>query len=314
MPIKRYTGPSLPLTLDTEGERSTKAQRQEVFLPVFGFVWLYPEEIAIVDHPAFQRLSKINQLGQANLVFRGATHKRFEHVLGVVHIAQRMIAAVNFNMQKAEAKGRTGLSAQLTDDEQRFIRLGALLHDIGHIAAGHTLEDELELIGKHDADKRLNLIFSKDEWDSAEDVIVQPLGQIIDKLYKKYLPSKLGKKLSASEVVRLLIRKPASPDDYQDLQQVIETSDEIRYHVCANMIGNTICADLLDYLHRDWYHVGKPRNIEDRIFQYMEIRRTGSSNIKPAAHHEDRFVIVLGEDTKIRTDGVTAILGLLEWR
>ena len=57
---------------------SRKADRQEIFLPVSGFVWLHPEEISVVNHPAFQRLGRIYQLGQSYVVFRGATHKRLE--------------------------------------------------------------------------------------------------------------------------------------------------------------------------------------------------------------------------------------------
>jgi hypothetical protein len=75
--------------------------------------------------------------------------------------------------------------------------------------------------------------------------------------------------------------------------------------MCRDIVGNTICADLLDYLHRDWYHIGKPRQFDERILQYMEIRRSG--NI-------DHFVISLGRRPKIRTDAVSAILGLLESR
>jgi hypothetical protein len=49
---------------------SSKAERQEMFLPVSGFVWFYPEEIHVINHHTFQRLSRINQLGHAYLVFR----------------------------------------------------------------------------------------------------------------------------------------------------------------------------------------------------------------------------------------------------
>jgi hypothetical protein len=153
-----HSGVSVQKVSSPTDRFSTKADRQEFFLPVTGFVWFYPEEVEVINHPAFQRLGRINQLGQAHLVFRGATHKRIEHVLGAVGVVQRMISAVQFNAEKSRAKGRAGFSAHLTPQEQRFIRLGTLLHDIGHLAAGHTLEDELELIGKHDADERLDLI------------------------------------------------------------------------------------------------------------------------------------------------------------
>lgn len=82
------------------GRSSRKADRHEFFLPISGFVWLFPEEVSIVNHPAFQRLGRIYQLGQAYVVFRGATHKRMEHVLGALNVVQRMIAAVQTNSDK----------------------------------------------------------------------------------------------------------------------------------------------------------------------------------------------------------------------
>jgi hypothetical protein len=133
--------------IQLKSRKSRKAERQEFFLPVTGFVWFYPEEVKIINHPAFQRLGKINQLGQANLVFRGGTHKRMEHVLGAVHTVQKMISAVNFNIEKAQCAldpsanlpplDEETENSALSDCEQRFVRLGALLHDIGHIAAGY---------------------------------------------------------------------------------------------------------------------------------------------------------------------------------
>ena len=126
--------------------RSTKTgkhERQGFFIPVSDFVWLYPEEVEVVNHPSFQRLAKVNQLGQTYLVYRGATHKRFEHVLGTVHVIQRMMEAVEHNRNKVIDRNEA-VTEPLSDFEKRFIRLGALLHDIGHIAAGHTVEDELE--------------------------------------------------------------------------------------------------------------------------------------------------------------------------
>lgn len=303
-------------------QASTKAERQEFFLPVTGFAWFYPEEVEVINHPAFQRLGRVNQLGQADLVFRGGTHKRIEHVLGTVSIVQRMISAVEMNAEKSKVKGRSGLSASLNDSEQRFLRLGALLHDIGHLAAGHTLEDELGLIGKHDSDDRLDLIFEKKDWDCSPDINIKSLQEVIDFEFKKYLPDTLAaQNITAANIVRLLIRKRPEngTDRYQDIQDILDKSSDIRYHVCSNMIGNTVCADLLDYIYRDWYHVGGPRPHEDRIFQYMEIRRPGSEiavglEADPSPSPKDRFVISLGEKTKIRTDGVSAILGLLEWR
>lgn len=319
---------------------SAPFDQQEFFLPITGFARFYPEEVAVIDHPAFQRLGRINQLGQAHLVFRGGTHKRIEHVLGAVEVVETMIAAVNFNVKKAQigaspadlrrkparhvrraTNSRARYCVPLNEWEQRFIRLGALLHDIGHVAAGHTLEDELGLIGKHDADSRLDAVFERSEWDPALGSPKGSLKDLVNNEFEIYVPPELkAAGLSATDIVRLLIRKPPTVgvDKYGRSQKILEESTEIRFHVCANMVGNTVCADLLDYLYRDWYHVGKPRDPDNRIFQYMEIRRSSDpGDLLPTplqAHVDDRFVIALGEQTKIRTDGVSAILGLLEWR
>jgi HD superfamily phosphohydrolase len=306
---------------DSKGQarkRTTKASRQEFFIPVTGFVWLYPEEVEVVNHPTFQRLGRIYQLGQTYLVYRGATHKRLEHTLGALHVVQRMIEAVRHTSEKAEHQGDP-CGATLNDEEERFIRLGALLHDIGHVAAGHTVEDELCLMGKHDQDGRLDLLFvdGSRTWVDAKD---RTLGEVIDSEFAIYVPRDLVKSgVAASEIVRLLIRKPPRDDEadsHREAFSLLKQSHSLRLNICRDMIGNTICADLLDYLHRDWYHVGKPRPFDERILQYMEIRTNrGDREVgSPEPRADDRFVISLGRRPKIRTDAVSAILELLEWR
>ncbi|QNA84939.1 hypothetical protein G4G27_13740 [Sphingomonas sp. So64.6b] len=311
---------------------STKAERQEFFLPVNGFVWFYPEEVAVIDHPAFQRLSKINQLGQAHYVYRGATHKRIEHVMGAVGVVQKMISAVAINAEKARVRQEADRRAPLNTSEERFVRLGALLHDIGHLASGHTLEDELNLFDKHDEDERLSLVFGEVNWNTGDQT--ERLASVIDRNFANYVPDDLKTQgVTPSEIVRLLIRKKPKnsigkydplKDSYLKQQKILEGSRSIRLDVCTNMIGNTICADLLDYIYRDWYHVGKMLVSEDRIFQYMEIRNLEPVNLhdevpeESRRDHKDVFVLALGTNVgpsaKIRTDGISAILGLLERR
>ncbi len=178
---------------DNTNRTSRKADRQEIFLPVSGFVWLHPEEISVVNHPAFQRLGRIYQLGQSYVVFRGATHKRLEHVIGALHVVQRMISAVETNSEKL--RGEPHWAPALSESELRFVRLGTLLHDIGHIAAGHTVEDELELVSKHDGDKRLDLVFNGSQWRNRDGLT---LGELVDGTYEQYVPADLrgGNRLS----------------------------------------------------------------------------------------------------------------------
>jgi HD superfamily phosphohydrolase len=136
---------------------------QELFLPIHGHVSLRPQEIAIIDHPAFQRLRRVRQLGFAHCVFPGAVHTRFEHSIGAVHVAQTIVRHVNENFEFSSSQTGAGewrianINSEVTD----LIRLGALLHDIGHLPFGHTLEDELHHLRSHDGPERLLLIGNK---------------------------------------------------------------------------------------------------------------------------------------------------------
>jgi len=133
---------------------------QELFVPVHGHILLYPQEVAIIDHPSFQRLRRVRQLGMAHMVFPGATHTRFEHSVGAVHVAQLIVNHVNHNYRKRNLKNDSGPWSYggINLSSARFIRLGALLHDIGHLPFGHTLEDELHHLKPHDKNERLDLV------------------------------------------------------------------------------------------------------------------------------------------------------------
>ncbi len=273
----------------------------ETFLPIHGFVWFSKEEWTIIDHPAFQRLGRIHQLGQAHLLFRGATHMRFEHVLGSVHVAQKIIDAISSNYTKHKRLADMGdlckWSQPFSPIEQAFIRLSTLLHDIGHIVAGHTLEDELHLLPNHDKIHRLKLVFDRKMWPGYESPGDGPtMRELVDRLYKGYL---IDADISASELVFQIIAK--------DAEKTTKVPSNLRIEACRDVVGNTICADFLDYLYRDWHHIGKTKECDHRIFQYMEIRED------PKKGHAE-FVISLGESQRLRTDAITAIVNLLESR
>ncbi len=94
---------------------------------IHGFIYRDESEQAIIDTPIFQRLRRIKQLALATLVYPGAQHTRFDHSLGVFHVAATMADRV-----------------RLDDSEKRLIRLTALLHDIGHGPLSHVSESILE--------------------------------------------------------------------------------------------------------------------------------------------------------------------------
>jgi len=95
--------------------------------PVHNFVELRDKEVKLLGTPLVQRLRGIRQLALANLVYPGALHTRFDHSLGVCHVAGLM----------AEQIG-------LSSDEVRLVRLSALLHDVGHGPFSHVSEIALQ--------------------------------------------------------------------------------------------------------------------------------------------------------------------------
>ena len=110
--------------------------------PVWNTIRMDAVAVAIMDTAAFQRLRYIRQLGLAHLVYPGATHTRFDHALGVYHLAVRALAILEAG---PPVPGRVWRDA-------RLIPYAALLHDIGHYAFSHALE-ELEperIAGDHE--------------------------------------------------------------------------------------------------------------------------------------------------------------------
>ena len=99
--------------------------------PVWNTIRLDPVAAAIIDTPAFQRLRYIRQLGLAHLVYPGATHTRFDHALGVYHLAVRAIRTLEAGSQVPPEVW----------EGVRLIPYAALLHDIGHYPFSHALEE-----------------------------------------------------------------------------------------------------------------------------------------------------------------------------
>lgn len=109
-----------------------KNKKKLVNDPVYGFIAI-PDDLIfdIIQHPYFQRLRRISQLGLTNLVYPGALHTRFHHVLGAMHL---MNTAINTIRRKGH---------EITSEEKRGALIAILLHDIGHGPFSHTLEHDI---------------------------------------------------------------------------------------------------------------------------------------------------------------------------
>ncbi len=100
--------------------------------PVHGFIKI-PFEILfdVIEHPYFQRLRRIGQTGLLNLIFPGATHTRFHHAIGAMHL---MFTA----LETLKLKG-----VKISKEEEQAAMLAILMHDIGHGPFSHALENML---------------------------------------------------------------------------------------------------------------------------------------------------------------------------
>ena len=100
--------------------------------PVFGFIKIKRGLLYdIVQHPFFQRLNRINQLGLASVVYPGARHTRFQHSLGALHLMTEAI------------KSLTEKGVYIFDSEAEAVQAAILMHDIGHGPFSHVLENTL---------------------------------------------------------------------------------------------------------------------------------------------------------------------------
>ena len=113
--------------------------------PIYGFISI-PNELIydLIQHPHFQRLRRISQMGLSYLVYPGANHTRFHHALGCMHIMQKAVEVLRFK----------GIS--ISAEEENALYIAILLHDIGHGPFSHAMEKSIVEDVNHEA---ISLLF-----------------------------------------------------------------------------------------------------------------------------------------------------------
>ena len=113
--------------------RAINANKTKILYdPIYGFTNISNALIFdLIEHPYFQRLRRISQLGLTYLVYPGAYHTRFHHALGAMHLMQRAISTLR-------SKGH-----EITSEEQQAVLIAILLHDVGHGPFSHALEHSI---------------------------------------------------------------------------------------------------------------------------------------------------------------------------
>jgi len=209
-----------PKYLTPEGENEPKCR---VRCPVHGFIHFSANERKVIDHRLFSRLRYIKQLALTDFLYPGASHSRFEHSLGVMHLATRIFdrLAERHGSQIEEVVGRV---AEFKEDTlakaRQVLRLAALLHDVGHAPFSHAAEKVIHKDGGHE-ELSIDVV-------SNEDL----LGGKIDKLFFRGCAKKAGE----------IIKGP--PKLAPQLQ------------VLNDIVSGQIDADRTDYLLRDSLHCG----------------------------------------------------------
>lgn len=200
----------------------------EIRCPVYGFVELSDWEWQIISQPAYQRLRRIRQLAWTDYVFPGAMHTRFEHSLGVMHMATMLYEGI-------AKRSRDILQSDLgyNDDgikrHRTLVRLAALLHDVGHSPFSHAAEDLFPLVDAPSSAER----FKHEQYSAT--IVRRYFADVI-----KNHPLNTNYGFVAGDAANLLEGAPESG----------------KALFWRDLISGQLDADRMDYLLRDSLHSG----------------------------------------------------------
>ena len=211
-------------------------RKYEIRDPVHGFIQFNKWERDIINHPVFQRLRRIRQLAFTDLVYPGAMHTRFEHSLGVMHLATKMYDAITRKERNLRLlKDLIGYEKAGLEKDRQLVRLSALLHDIGHAPFSHASEELMPEKSESESYKHE---------DYTKQIILDKLADVIE----NHPINKTNYNIKANEVVAL-ITGDVGVLGLRSFWKVL--------------ISSQLDADRGDYLLRDSFHVGVKYGIYD---------------------------------------------------
>ena len=190
------------------------------------FVRLDSDERKILDSRAFQRLRHIHQLALTHLVYPGATHRRFEHSLGVMELAERVFRVITADENLDDRVRRVVPTGDQLAYWRRVLRMAALCHDLGHLPFSHAAEKKLLSIGRTHESLTVDLIKSDE---------MRPIW------------SKVTPPLRPEDIAKLAVGpKELKDQEFSDWERILT---EI-------IVGDCFGVDRMDYLLRDSLHAG----------------------------------------------------------
>jgi uncharacterized protein len=191
------------------------------------FIRMDTPEREVLNSRPFQRLRHIHQLALTYLVYPGATHKRFEHSLGVMELAGRVFDVIT---EHATDEIRARLEPLNHPDQVRYwrrvLRMAALCHDVGHLPFSHAAESQL-LPDGFDHESLTRALISSDQMRAIWDTVTPPL--------------------RPDDIVKLAVGPKKAKDlQFSDWETILS---EI-------IVGDAFGVDRMDYLLRDSHHLG----------------------------------------------------------
>jgi uncharacterized protein len=205
-------------------------QVHEIRDPIHTFIRLDSQERKVLDSRPFQRLRHVHQLAMTYLIYPGATHRRFEHSLGVMELAGRVfdVITTSDNVNNEAARKVMPVVTEL-DYWRRVVRMAALFHDTGHLPFSHAAESEL----------------LPDGWDHERltDEIIR--GEDMQPIWKDI-------KVQPDDVAKLAL----GPKKFGPKRHRQETFSPWEAILAEIIVGDAFGVDRMDYLLRDSYHAG----------------------------------------------------------
>ena len=205
--------------------------------PIHGTIPVDDRETAVIDHPFYQRLRYVKQLGFGDLAFPGATHTRHAHSLGAMHVSSRLFDAVS---------ARADISGEAKARFRAAVRLAVLCHDLGHMPLSHASEAiappraSLKLpswLGDQTGD------LANHEDFTAKILLDSSLSEVIDRHFA-------GDGVSAEAAVAL-ITGADPPASVRFRERGVDWTPILRA-----MVSGELDADRMDYLLRDSFYTG----------------------------------------------------------
>lgn len=210
----------------------------EIRDPIHTFIRLDSHERNAVDSRPMQRLRHIHQLAMSHLVYPGATHRRFEHSLGVMELAGRVFDVItSLENVRHDSVREMMPSADELGYWRRVLRMAALFHDVGHLPFSHAAEHELLPAG----------------WDHERLTVEHIRSDAVDAIWNSMTPP-----LRWLDIAKLAVgpKKCASYAKAGTLPEDAATFNDWQTILAEVIVGDAFGTDRMDYLLRDSYHAG----------------------------------------------------------